>query len=113
MKIGLYNKDVDGSGDGASYYFEDDGKGFTGVYKNKLYYKGKLQMASVEQRYAAIPVGNITRLVNTQGTIMKNKRKIKDGDGCEWSTNSGGVVTYRDDDADDTPAVAPEISNDN
>ena len=70
-------------------------------------------MAGKEQKYAAIKVDNLTRLVNTNGVVMTNKKKIKDGDGCAWSTNSGGVVTYRDEDAQDTPPVAPEISGDN
>lgn len=113
MKTGLLNYDVDGSGDGASYYFEDEGRGYSGVYKNKLYYKGKLQMASEEQKYAAITVGGLTRLVNTSGQVMKSKKKIKDGDGCAWSTGSGGIVTYRDDDASDTPPMPPELSGDN
>lgn len=113
MKTGLINKDVDGSGDVNSYYFEDEGRGYTGVYKNRLYYKGKLQVATPEQKYAGIQIGDMIRLVNTSGTVMKNKKKVKDGDGCAWSTNSGGVVTTHDDDATIIPAAPPELSGDN
>lgn len=112
MKTGYFGQCIDGSGDGTSFYFQDDGKGYTGVYNNKLYYKGKLQKADSEQKYAAIKCDNIIRLVNTQGVIMKNKHKVKDGDDCEWSTNSGGVVTYKEDDASITEAVLPETNND-
>lgn len=113
MRIGIIKRDIDGSGDAAMYYFQDDGTGFTGVYNNKLYYKGKLQVASPEQKYAGIRVGNLVRLVNSSGTIMKNKKKVKDGDGCAWSTNSGGVVTYMDDEAEEMQSIPPEENTDN
>ena len=112
MKTGYINKDVDGSGDGASYYFEGDGKGITGAYNNKLYYKGKLQRASNEQKYAAIDVGgNRVYLVNASGTIMKNRKKLKDGDGCIWTTNSAGIVISHDE-GEYTLAEPPVLSED-
>lgn len=112
MKTGIINKDIDGSGDNASYYFEDDGRGFTGIKSNKLYYKGKLQKASSEQKFAAFSVNGRVYLVNTGGTLVKNKKKAKDGDGCEWTTNSSGIVTKKSEDADYTPAEAPILSDD-
>lgn len=113
MKTGYINRNIDGSNDGASFYFEGDGRGITGIYNNKLYYKGKLQRASIEQKYAGINVGdNRVYLVNTSGVILKNKKKIKDGDGSKWSSNSSGLVTYKDEEADYTPAEAPELSED-
>lgn len=112
MKIGSFNKDLDGSNDGASYYFEEDGKGITGVKNNKLYYKGKLQMASQEQKYAGIEVNGKVYLVNTSGVLMKNKRKVKDGDGCWWSTTGAGTVSSKEEGADYTRAVPPELSED-
>ncbi|MBQ2204535.1 MAG: cell wall-binding protein, partial [Lachnospiraceae bacterium] len=112
MKTGLLNYDVDGTNDGASFFFQDDGIGLSGVKNNKLYYKGKLQMASSEQKYAAFKVNNLIYLVNSSGSIMKNKKKVTDGDGCKWSTNSGGVVTYKEEGADYTEAAPPELSND-
>lgn len=112
MKTGYINKDVDNSGDGASYYFEGDGKGIIGVYNNKLYYKGKLQRATSEQKYAAIDVGNNrVYLVNSSGTIMKNRKKLKDGDGCAWTTNSAGLVISHDE-GEYTPAEPPALSED-
>lgn len=113
MKTGFINKDIDGSNDGASYYFENDGTGRTGVYNNKLYYKGKLQRAGSEQKYVGVDVGSgRVYLVNSSGTIMKNKKKIKDGDGCLWSSNSSGLVTSKDEDADYINPELPSLSLD-
>lgn len=113
MKTGYINRNIDGSNDGASFYFEGDGKGITGIYNNKLYYKGKLQRASVEQKYAGIDVGeNRVYLVNSSGTIMKNRKNLRDGDGSKWSSNSSGIVTSKDEDADYTKAEPPELSED-
>lgn len=112
MRTGVIKSDVDMSGDDASYYFQNDGIGFSGVYQNKLYYKGKIQKADSEQKYAAIRVKNVTRLVNAAGTVMKNRKKVKDGDGCEWSTDSSGIITYREDGAGESDPVPPEISTD-
>ena len=44
---------------------------------------------------------------------MKNKKKLKDGDGLEWSTNSGGVVTYKEDSASFEEPEPPALSGDN
>ena len=112
MKTGQFNKSIDNSNDGASFYFENDGKGISGIRSNKLYYKGKLQMASAEQKYAAIEVNGRVYLVNTTGAVMKNRKKVKDGDGLLWSTNSSGIVTYKEEGADYTKAMPPELSED-
>lgn len=112
QKTGQFNKSIDNSNDGASFYFENDGKGTCGIRSNKLYYKGKLQMASPEQKYAAIEINGKVYLVNSSGIVMKNKKKIKDGDGLLWSTNSSGIVTYKAEGASYTRAVPPELSDD-
>ena len=113
MKVGAITANIDGTNDGAAFYFENDGKGLTGLKNNKLYYKGKLQKADPEQKYVAIKIGNLAYLVNTSGVVQKNKKKIKDTNGNAWSTNSSGIITYKDVDADYTDAVAPDLSNDN
>lgn len=112
MKTGQINKDIDYSGDTASFYFEGDGKGITGVRNNKLYYKGKLQTAGREQKYAGVEVEGRVYLVNTSGTVMKNKKKIKDGDGYWWTTNSAGIVTAKEDVANYMPPTPPSLSDD-
>lgn len=112
MRTGIINADLDDSGEATSYYFEDDGRGFTGIYKNKLYYKGKLQMASKEQKYAAFKINEVLKLVNTSGTIMKNK-KVTDGDGCKWTTNASGNVMTKDDYAYENDPLAPRETGNN
>ena len=112
MKTGLMNKSIDGTNDGATFYFLEDGTGYTGIKNNKLYYKGKLQMASAEQKYIGMKIMNVTYLVNSSGTIQKNKKKVKDGDGLKWSTNSSGIVTYKDEEADYVEAVPPSLTED-
>ena len=112
MKVGAITANIDGTNDGAAFFFENDGQGLTGVRNNKLYYKGKLQKADAEQKYVAFKIGNVAYLVNTSGTIQKNKKKVKDTNGSAWSTNSSGIVTSKDVDADYTEPVAPDLSND-
>ena len=113
MKIGAINTSIDGSNDGATFFFENDGKGLTGVRSNKLYYKGKLQMAETDQKYVGIKINNLVYLVNQSGVIQKNKKNVKDSDGSAWTTNSSGIVTKKDDDANVIDAKAPDLSGDN
>lgn len=113
MKTGLITADVDGTNSGGNFYFADDGKGVTGIKSNKLYYKGKLQKADPEQKYAAVKINNVAYLVNTSGVIQKNKKKLKDGDGNEWTSNSSGVVPGTSGDASYTEAEPPYVSGEN
>ena len=110
MKTGKFNLQT--GGEVTEYYFNpnDDGKGYSGVYNNKLYYKGKIQKADSFSKYVAYKVGKAIYLVNTSGTVMKNKRKVKDGDGIEWSTDSVGIVTYTDE-GETTEPEAPEVTD--
>ena len=48
-----------------------------------------------------------------KGTTFKNKKNLKDGDGCKWSTNSSGSVTAQDDEATENTPIAPEVNTDN
>ena len=95
MRVGKYTLQ-DSLGNRYHYYFKDSGEGYTGVHQNKLYYKGLLQTAGEYTKYEAIKVDGIVRLVNESGTIMKNKKMVKDASGVVWSTNSSGIVTYTD-----------------
>ena len=112
MKTGIIKKSVDETNDGASFFFDDDGKGYTGIRNNKLYYKGKIQKAPSGSKITGIDVGGRAYLVNTYGAVLRNKKKMKDSDGCEWSSSSTGVVTHRDDSVEYTPAEPPELSED-
>ena len=108
MKTGMQTQ-LDGLGNTLHYYFTDDGVGYTGIHNNKLYYKGLLQKASSVNKYEAFNVQGIERLVNSEGLIMKNKKKVKDANGVVWSTNASGVVIYTDEGvAQDPEAPEPE-----
>lgn len=109
MKTGKYEVDT-GDGYKMYYYFDSDGKGYTGVYKDKLYYKGLLQCATEGSKCEAVRINGTTRLVNTNGQILKNKKNYKDSDGNKWSTNSSGVVTYSED-GESRDAEPPEETN--
>ena len=112
MKTGQFNYDIDGSDEGGSFYFEENGIGYTGVKNNKLYYKGKLQTADKDQKYSGIQVNNLIYLVNTSGVIQKNKKKLKDADDNMWWSNSSGIVTNKDDAANVIEAVPPSVTLD-
>ncbi|MDO5564084.1 MAG: cell wall-binding protein [Eubacteriales bacterium] len=92
MKAGLVSV-VDGSGVKNSYYFSSSGQGYSGVYNSKLYFHGLLQKADSLTKYEAFVVNSQMYLVNSSGVIAKNKKKVKDGDGNTWTTNSSGIVT--------------------
>ena len=96
MKTGHFNLQM--NGESLEYYFNpnEDGKGFSGVYNNKLYYKGKIQKSDSHSKYTAYKVDRAIYLVNALGNIQKSKKKIKDGDGTVWSTDPSGIVTYTD-----------------
>ena len=50
-------------------------------------------------------------LVNSAGIVQKNKRKIKDGNGCQWTTSETGMVTYTDEGDVEQPE-APYLTED-
>lgn len=102
---------TDNAGNTNEYYFNEKGVGYTGVYKNKLYYKGLLQKADAHSKYVAYMIESKPILVNTAGLVQKNKRKIKDGDGCQWTTSETGMVTYTDEGNIEQPE-APYLTED-
>ena len=104
MRTGKYTIE-DSTGTRYHYYFKDNGEGFTGVYQNKLYYKGLLQVAGEYTKYEAFKVDGVVRLVNESGTVMKNKKLVKDASGTIWSTNGTGIVTYTDEGIINEPSL--------
>ena len=81
----------------STFYFQDTGKGYTGVKDNSLYYMGKLQKADEGTKYEVIHIpGGSSYVVNTSGKISKNSAGVKDADGTKYSTNSSGVLTKID-----------------
>lgn len=88
-------KTLDEGGDQVGYYFTTSGRGYTGVHDSVLYYMGRAQKAEDGNKYEVITVDGSNYLVNGSGRIVKN-RKVKDSDGTEYRTNSGGVVLTMD-----------------
>lgn len=97
----------DGDGSKETYYFNSSGKGYTGVYDDYLYYKGKLQKADSDSKYQVITIysdsGNTFKnyVVNTSGKVMKSKT-VKDGNSVKYKTSSTGILTEVDDEAVDS-----------
>lgn len=96
MKTGEIKLQI--GGEVVDYYFNpnEEGKGYTGVHGNKLYYKGRILKADSYSKYVAYKVSRGIYLVNTSGNVVKSKKKIKDGNGVVWSTDPSGIVTYTD-----------------
>lgn len=79
------------------FYFQDTGKGYTGVKDGSLYYMGKLQKAEEGSKYELIRIpGDNTYVVNTSGKVSKNSSGVKDSEGTKYSSNSSGVLTKID-----------------
>lgn len=75
------------------YYFDEKGKGITGIRDGYFYYKGKLQKADSSSKYEVFEVeSNEFRLVDSSGKVVKGK-KVKDGAGGEWVVSSNGTIT--------------------
>ena len=75
MKTGKFN--LQNGSEVIEYYFSpnEDGRGHSGVYNNKLYYKGRLQKADTYSKYVAYKVGRAIYLVNSSGVVQKIKGK--------------------------------------
>ena len=92
-------QNIDESGSTCQYYFSANGKGYTGVYDNYLYYMGKVQKADSGSKYQVFSIwsGNNVKhyVVNSSGKIAKNTT-VKDRDGVKYKTNSGGILLQED-----------------
>ncbi len=88
---------VEKDGNTANYYFQDSGKGYTGVKDGTLYYMGKQQKAEAGSKYQPIHIpGGQTYLVNTSGKVTKSTSGVKDADGIKYATNNQGVLVKVD-----------------
>lgn len=77
----------DGLSSGKSqYYFDNDGRGYTGTKDGYLYYNGKLQKADKAAKYEVFQLETDGRkyLVNSSGKVMKNT-KVTDGNDQKWA----------------------------
>ena len=92
-------KITEGDGSRSDFYFADNGRGYTGVKDNHLYYAGKLQEATDGSKYMCYRVNGNNYVVNSSGKIMKNSN-VKNSDGVKFTTSSSGTLQKADDDTD-------------
>lgn len=77
----------------AEYFFDNKGKGVTGIKDGRFYYKGKLQKADASIKYEVFEVEeNEYRLIDSSGRVVKGK-KVKDGSDGEWVVSGNGTIT--------------------
>ena len=83
----------------AEYYFENNGKGYTGVHDGKLYYKGKLQVADKASKYIAISIpqgnGRANYVINSNGRVSKNTTAT-DNNKVKYKTDKKGILIEYD-----------------
>lgn len=77
----------------SQYYFDNEGRGITGIKDGYLYYNGKLQKADKAAKYEVFQLEEAGRkyLVNSSGKVMKNT-KVTDGYDQKWEVGSGGTI---------------------
>lgn len=82
----------DGISSGRSqYYFDNNGKGITGVKDGHLYYNGKLQTADSAAKYEVFQVEGKKYLINSSGKVMKGT-KVTDGNDQKWEVSGNGTI---------------------
>ncbi len=97
------------SGETNTFYFNESGRGYTGVRDNSLYFVGKIQRAQ-DDKYEVVnvPGKNYGVLVNSSGKVMKNTT-VKMSDGTRYKTNaSGQVVKIGEDNVSNITGREPE-----
>ena len=74
--------------------FRSNGQAINGISDNAIYIHGYKKKADKEMKLETVEYGGNTYLVNTSGTIQKNKTNTKDADDTYYCTDSKGIVTY-------------------
>ena len=74
--------------------FRSNGQAINGISDNAIYIHGYKQKADKELKLETVEYGGETYLVNSSGTIQKNKTNVKDADDYYYCTDSKGIVTY-------------------
>ena len=104
MKLASQNVTVDG--EVYTYYFTKDGshkgEGLNKIYNNAVYKNGRKLTASSDLRYDTVEYGKDTYVVNTSGTIMKNKKNLKNLDDMYYCTDKDGKLIHKGYDKCDT-----------
>lgn len=86
-------------GNTSEFYFSDNGRGYTGVKDNYLYYKGKLQKATDGLKYVCYRVDGSNYVVNSSGKVMKD-RTVENSDDVKFKTSASGTLVSADGDTD-------------
>lgn len=92
-------KVTEDDGSKSDFYFADNGRGYTGVKDNYLYYKGKLQTATDGEKYVCYRVNGNNYVVNSSGKVMKGT-SVKNSDGVKLTTSSNGTLSTADGESD-------------
>jgi len=96
----------EGDGTKSTFYFSNNGRGYTGIRDSSYYYKGKLQVADESLKYECVSSNKY--VINTSGKLCKSKAKLKDKDENIWVTNNKGVATSYNGSSSYIPYRAPE-----
>ncbi len=92
VKTGKFTLTED-DGEKITAYFSTNGKGYSGIKNGYLYYDGKMQKADSDMKYQVVQYNGKDYVVNSSGSIMKNRKNTKDADGNKWSTDANGVLS--------------------
>ncbi len=74
--------------------FRSNGEAINGISDNAIYIHGYKLKADKDLKLEMVEYGGETYLVNSSGTIQKNKTNVKDADDYYYCTDSKGIVTY-------------------
>ena len=100
MKTGK-NIKIELDDDTFTFAFKNNGQAYDysvdGLEDKKVYINGILQKADSDMRYEKVSVENkdgetVDYLVGTSGTVVSNKKYVKDGDDNWWSVDPNGKV---------------------
>ncbi len=98
-------------GERITCFFDNSGRGLTGIKNDGIYYEGKLQKADSNVGYSKVNFDGSVYVVNSSGNIMKNRKNNKDRDGVKWSTNADGTLASEEDGVlTEITLTAPEVT---
>lgn len=80
--------------DSYEFGFRTNGEAINGISDNAIYVHGRKLKADKDLKLEMVEYGGETYLINSSGTIQKNKTNVKDADDYYYCTDSKGIVTY-------------------
>ncbi|MCC8059954.1 MAG: hypothetical protein LIO81_03810 [Clostridiales bacterium] len=96
----------------STYYFEENGRGYTGNHGGRYYYRGKLQTADAKAKYEAFYLPDLgVRLLDESGRIIRG-RTVTDAENNKWVISSSGEInTYGSDQVRDVEEPNAETTD--